>query len=52
MVVCPANFMARELGKDNLLRLNTLFVALTRFRQEMVVVYQCDAPVVPYLALE
>lgn len=36
VVVCPSNFMSRDWGNDNLLRLNTMFVALSRFREELV----------------
>jgi hypothetical protein len=52
VVVCPENFMSRDLGRDLLLRLNTMFVALTRFRDELTVVYDRACPAAKYLASE
>lgn len=49
VVVCPSNFMQRKLErKDLLLRLNTMFVAMTRFRDELHVVYESEAPAARY----
>ena len=52
VVVCPGNFMPQDLGRDLLLRLNTMFVALTRFRDELTVVYDRSCPAAKYLASE
>lgn len=49
VVVCPDNFLTRDLGRDQLLRLNTMFVALTRFRDELTIVYDPACPAVKYL---
>lgn len=54
VVVCPSNFLARsDLPKqDVLLRLNTLFVALTRFRSELTVIYERGAPAARFFPLD
>lgn len=49
VVVCPSDFMNRELQPaDLLLRLNTMFVVMTRFRDELTVIYERDAPAARY----
>ena len=49
VVLCPESFFKLGLGQDTLLRLNTMFVALTRFRQELTVIYHPAAPAIKYL---
>jgi hypothetical protein len=45
VIVCPSDFMKRELKPEELLlRLNTMFVVMTRFRDELTVIYERDAP--------
>ena len=49
VVVCPSDFMKRELAPaELLLRLNTMFVVMTRFRDELTVIYERDAPAARY----
>jgi len=53
VVVCPDDFMARpQGGQADLLRLNTLYVTLTRMRDELVFIYADRAPALPFLPLE
>jgi hypothetical protein len=45
VIVCPSDFMKRELKPEELLlRLNTMFVVMTRFRDELTVIYERNAP--------
>ena len=49
VVVCPSDFMNRELQPaDLLLRLNTMFVVMTRFRDDLTVIYERNAPAARY----
>lgn len=52
VIVCPRDFFAIDRGKDNIMRLNTLYVSLTRMRDELVFIYVDGTPVLPYLPLE
>lgn len=52
VVVIPRDFMARDNGPANVMRLNTLYVALTRVRDELVVVYDDNAPAKAFLPIE
>lgn len=51
-VVVPNDFMSRDNGRANVMRLNTLYVTLTRARDEMIVVYAEDAPAKLFLPIE
>lgn len=49
VAVCPADFMARDAGAGTILRLNTLYVSLTRVRDELSVIVAEGSPAARYL---
>jgi len=51
VLLIPVDFMSRDNGPANIMRMNTLFVSMTRIRDEMIVVYLAASSIVPYLPL-